>query len=107
MAGPARQRLGFGTSCRHREGPQWSGGERQREGAIWCLEVEGSGCLVSGKWGVGGMHREEGQRTAAALIPPTVRLTTLFSRQQIWTMMLFIQAFLQPGAGSKLPVGTR
>lgn len=66
MAAPARQSLGFETSCRHREGPQWSGGKRQREGAIWCLEVEGSGCLVSGKWGVGritGKRAEESSHT--------------------------------------------
>lgn len=35
-------------------GPNCLEGERQREGAIWRLEVEGSACLASGKWGRGG-----------------------------------------------------
>lgn len=55
MSGQVRQRWGLEPLTLMGRGLNCLEGERQREGAIWCLEVEDSVCLVSGKWGGGRM----------------------------------------------------
>lgn len=52
MAGPTRQRLDSGTSCRHREGPKWSRGEsKEREpSGVWRWKAASVWCLGSGEW---------------------------------------------------------
>lgn len=51
MAGPTRQRLGSGTSYRHREGPKWSRGEsKEREpSGVWRWKAASVWCLGSGE----------------------------------------------------------
>lgn len=63
MAGSTRQRLGSGTSCRHREGPKWSRGEsKEREpSGVWRWKAASVWCLVSGKWGEGGIPGKEAE----------------------------------------------
>lgn len=81
MAGPTRQRLGSGTSCRPREGPKWSRGEsKEREpSGVWRWKAASVWCLESGEW-VGFTRKKA--RIKATLLPVAWPMV-LFSRQQI------------------------
>lgn len=63
-------------------GLEGKGKEREPPG-VWRWKAAGVWCLGSGEW-VGCTGKR-----AAVLIPPMVRLTTLFSRQQIQTVIAF------------------
>lgn len=55
MSGQVRKRLGFGTSDPHGEGPRLSGGAKAKRGSHLASGGGRGQCLLSGKWGGGGM----------------------------------------------------
>lgn len=89
MAGPTRQRLDSGTSCRHREGPKWSRGEsKEREpSGVWRWKAASVWCLGSGEWE--GFTGKEAEKKGKNLVKNTevvgkdwqLIITTVFTRK--------------------------